>query len=180
MGDRGKMPVNAMKRLTVIVPAEDTDLLLRRLMHLGCTELTERPAGEEALSHAVAPVTDKEEITARLDRVRHVLPVLAERRHKHRHVRAEIDYNSFLLSKSAERAEKTVTEAEKILEFTLGMEGSASPYANILAVKEGLRAPLELIMPVYPARAVRYFLIVVVAGTIWPMSFKRLSALGRK
>ncbi|MBE6580142.1 MAG: hypothetical protein E7650_00820 [Ruminococcaceae bacterium] len=112
------MPVNAMKRLTVIVPAEDTDLLLRRLMHLGCTELTERPTGEGELSHAVAPVTDKEEITARLDRVRHVLPVLAERRHKHRHVRAEIDYSSFLCSKSAERAEKTVTETEKILEFT--------------------------------------------------------------
>ena len=53
-------------------------------------------------------------------------------------------------------------------------------FVLVLAVKEGLRAPLELIMPVYPARAVRYFLIVVVAGTIWPMSFKRLSALGRK
>lgn len=52
--------------------------------------------------------------------------------------------------------------------------------ALVLAVKEGLRAPLELILPVYPARAVRYFLIVVMAGAIWPMSFKRLSKLGTK
>lgn len=50
----------------------------------------------------------------------------------------------------------------------------------VLAVKEGLREPLELILPAYPARAVRYFLIVVVAGCIWPMSFGYWSKLGRK
>ena len=50
----------------------------------------------------------------------------------------------------------------------------------VLAVKEGLRAPLELVLPVYHARAVRYFLIVVMAGAVWPMSFGRLSQLGRK
>lgn len=47
----------------------------------------------------------------------------------------------------------------------------------VLAVKEGLRAPLELILPVYPARAVRYFLIVLTAGVLWPMSFRKLSKL---
>ena len=50
----------------------------------------------------------------------------------------------------------------------------------VLAVKEGLRAPLELVLPVYPARAVRYGLIVIMAGIIWPMSFAKLSLLGRK
>ena len=50
----------------------------------------------------------------------------------------------------------------------------------VLAVKEGLRSPLEMLMPVYPARAVRYFLIVFTAGTLWPMSFGKLSRLGRK
>ena len=50
----------------------------------------------------------------------------------------------------------------------------------VLEVKEGLRAPLELILPVYPARAVRYFLIVIVAGAVWPLSFARLSKLGVK
>ena len=50
----------------------------------------------------------------------------------------------------------------------------------VLAVKEGMRAPLEMVLPVYPARAVRYFLIVVTAGALWPLSFKKLSALGNK
>ena len=50
----------------------------------------------------------------------------------------------------------------------------------VLAVKEGLRAPLELLLPVYPARAVRYFLVVITAGVLWPMSFKYFSRLGVK
>lgn len=50
----------------------------------------------------------------------------------------------------------------------------------VLAVKEGMRAPLELLLPVYPARAVRYFLIVITAGILWPLSFKKLSCLGCK
>ena len=50
----------------------------------------------------------------------------------------------------------------------------------VLLVKEGLRAPLELVLSVYPARAVRYFLIVLVAGSIWPMSFRWFSKLGVK
>ena len=50
----------------------------------------------------------------------------------------------------------------------------------VQAVKEGLRVPLELLLPVYPARAVRYFLIVITAGTLWPMTFKHLSKLGVK
>ena len=50
----------------------------------------------------------------------------------------------------------------------------------VLAVKEGLRAPLEMVLPVYPARAVRYFLIVLTAGVIWPLSFQYLSKIGVK
>lgn len=50
----------------------------------------------------------------------------------------------------------------------------------VLIVKEGLRAPLEaLFSDPYPARMVRYFLIVVVAGLIWPMSFRFFYRLGR-
>ena len=50
----------------------------------------------------------------------------------------------------------------------------------VLLVKEGLRAPLEwLLGDPLPARAVRYFLIVVVAGFLWPMSFRWFSKLGR-
>lgn len=50
----------------------------------------------------------------------------------------------------------------------------------VLLVKEGLRMPLELVLPVYPARAVRYFLIVVMAGLVWPMTFRWFAKLGAK
>ena len=50
----------------------------------------------------------------------------------------------------------------------------------VLLVKEGLRTPLELVLPVYPARAVRYFLIVVMAGLVWPMTFRWFAKLGAK
>ena len=50
----------------------------------------------------------------------------------------------------------------------------------VLAVKEGLRTPLELLLPVYPARALRYFLVVMTAGILWPLSFKYFSKLGVK
>ena len=50
----------------------------------------------------------------------------------------------------------------------------------VLLVKEGLRAPLEAILPVLPARAFRYFLVVLTAGLIWPMTFEKFSKLGRK
>ncbi len=50
----------------------------------------------------------------------------------------------------------------------------------VLLVKEGLRSPLEAILPIYPARAVRYFLIVITAGFLWPMTFKTFSRMGKK
>ncbi len=56
----------------------------------------------------------------------------------------------------------------------------------VLAIKEGLRAPLEFICggEIYVARAVRYFLIVGFAGALWPATFKyfarlRIGALDR-
>lgn len=51
----------------------------------------------------------------------------------------------------------------------------------VLAVKEGLRAPLEALLgDPLPARALRYFLIVVTAGLIWPLSFRFFAKPGRK
>ncbi len=50
----------------------------------------------------------------------------------------------------------------------------------VLAVKSGLKAPLEALFGLYPGRAVRYFLIVVVAGILWPLSFRWFSKLGKK
>lgn len=62
----------------------------------------------------------------------------------------------------------------QILKAVLGL-------AVVLAVKEGMRTPLEAVFAdPLPARAVRYFLIVVTAGVVWPLSFRFFSKLGRK
>jgi undecaprenyl-diphosphatase len=53
-------------------------------------------------------------------------------------------------------------------------------FGLVLAVKEGLRSPLEALFgDPYSARLVRYFLIVIAAGLLWPMSFRFLGRLGR-
>jgi undecaprenyl-diphosphatase len=61
----------------------------------------------------------------------------------------------------------------QLLKVVLGL-------ALVLLVKEGLRSPLEAIFGnPYPARAVRYFLIVVVAGVFWPVTFRWFYTLGK-
>ena len=62
---------------------------------------------------------------------------------------------------------------DQILKIVLGL-------ALVLAVKEGLRSPLEGVFGTYPGRAVRYFLIVLTAGLLWPMTFRWFSKAGVK
>jgi len=50
----------------------------------------------------------------------------------------------------------------------------------VLAVKNGLKAPLEAVFGELAGRAVRYCLIVIVAGVVWPLSFKWFAKLGEK
>lgn len=51
----------------------------------------------------------------------------------------------------------------------------------VFAIKEGLRAPLDMLFGGHTiARLTRYFLMVVVAGGVWPISFKWFSKLGKK
>ena len=53
--------------------------------------------------------------------------------------------------------------------------------ALVLAAKELLRFPLDAILDADTwARLIRYFLIVIVGGILWPMTFPRLSRLGQK
>ena len=52
--------------------------------------------------------------------------------------------------------------------------------ALVLLVKNGLRTPLDAIFGSLPGRSVRYFLTVVVAGVVWPISFQWLGKLGNK
>ena len=61
----------------------------------------------------------------------------------------------------------------QILKVVLG-------FATVIAIKEGLRSPLEALVPVYAARSVRYFLVVIWAGVLWPMTFRYFAKLGVK
>jgi hypothetical protein len=53
-------------------------------------------------------------------------------------------------------------------------------FALVLAVKSGLKAPINALIGEEIGAAVRYFLIVVVAGIVWPLSFKFFKGLGNK
>ena len=53
-------------------------------------------------------------------------------------------------------------------------------FAIVLGIKAGLKPLLESVLPVMPARSVRYFLMVVFAACIWPLTFPRLSKIGQK
>ncbi len=53
-------------------------------------------------------------------------------------------------------------------------------FGLVLAVKSGLKAPINSLVGAEIGSAVRYFLIVIVAGILWPLSFKFFKALGNK
>ena len=50
----------------------------------------------------------------------------------------------------------------------------------VLAVKSGLKTPLNFVFGEAVGRAARYFLIVIVAGAVWPLSFRFFAKLGNK
>ena len=50
----------------------------------------------------------------------------------------------------------------------------------VLAVKSGLKSPLEACFGALIGRAIRYFLIVIVAGMVWPLTFQWFAKLGIK
>lgn len=50
----------------------------------------------------------------------------------------------------------------------------------VLAVKSGLKTPLNMLLGESIGRAVRYFLIVIVAGIVWPLTFRWFGKFGTK
>ena len=52
--------------------------------------------------------------------------------------------------------------------------------ALLVAVKSGLKPPLVALLGAGVGGAVRYFLMVLVAGTVWPMTFRFFGRMGRK
>ena len=62
----------------------------------------------------------------------------------------------------------------QILKFVIGV-------IPLLLIKSGLKAPLYAIFDgSYLADGVRYLLIVLFAGCIWPLTFKWFAKLGKK
>ena len=53
-------------------------------------------------------------------------------------------------------------------------------FALVLIVKSGFKTPLEAVFGALIGRGVRYFLIVIVAGVVWPLTFKWFAKLGPK
>ena len=60
----------------------------------------------------------------------------------------------------------------QILKVVLGL-------TLIIGVRVGLKAPLQAIMPEFPAAAVRYFFMVFFAGAVWPLTFPWFRKLGK-
>ena len=52
--------------------------------------------------------------------------------------------------------------------------------ALVMAVRSGLKVPLNALFGEFIGRAVRYFLIVIVAGILWPLSFRLFTKIGTK
>ena len=80
-----------------------------------------------------------------------------------------------------------VYKADKKLNFTTEAPFSAQVLkvllglVLVLAVKEGLKLPLDLILKGHMAgRAIRYCAVVITAGILWPLAFPWLCNLGKK
>lgn len=48
----------------------------------------------------------------------------------------------------------------------------------VLVIKSGLKIPLNLLLGEFAGRAVRYMLVVIVAGILWPLTFSFFGKLG--
>ena len=48
----------------------------------------------------------------------------------------------------------------------------------IVGVRAGLKPPLQAVMPEFPATAVRYFIMVLFAGAVWPLTFPWFAKMG--
>ena len=52
--------------------------------------------------------------------------------------------------------------------------------ALVLVIKSGMKEPLNAMLGESAGRAVRYFLIVIAAGILWPLTFRWFAKLGNK
>ncbi len=77
----------------------------------------------------------------------------------------------YYVDKKYIRFETNASWYGQTMKFVLGLGG-------VLAIKAGLKSPLLFIFGnEYLARGVRYFLIVIFAGLVWPLTFKFFSRI---
>ena len=77
----------------------------------------------------------------------------------------------YVLDRKVIRFETSARWYAQVIKLVLGLGG-------VLIIKSGLSAPLTALFGnEFVARSVRYFLIVMFAGTVWPLTFKWFSEL---
>lgn len=113
-------------------------------------------------------------------------------------------FGNFPKDTTPENIESGITNASKMLGCTLAIfltyetdirftrfETSASPLGQILkitlglliliGIKSGLKQPLYMLFDSdFLADGIRYFIIVLFAGVLWPLTFKWFSKIGKK
>ncbi len=106
-----------MEKLTVVVPRENTDALMRRLMRLRAVSLTDATAREEqsAISHVQSDESAAAERAARVDAVLPVLQKRSTRKFSLFPAPHKCSYAEFRAGEQYTLAWKIVTEAEKLL-----------------------------------------------------------------
>ena len=80
---------------------------------------------------------------------------------------------SFFVEDRYVRFDEKATWQGQIIKLAVG-------FAIVLGIKAGFKPVLEAFLPAMPARAVRYFIMVIFAACIWPLSFKKLANIGKK
>ena len=105
-----------MERLTAILPKENADALLRRLMRLRCVSLTKEELQDTDLTPAdsAAAITSATERAARVDKILPTLQKYSRRKKPLFSAQTPCDFASFSSSGEEERAEKTIAETERI------------------------------------------------------------------
>lgn len=142
------MPVSNMKKLTAFVFRDDSDRLVRRLMHLRCVQV--RSLDAERSAQKLARVDcDGELISARkkLAAVDAVLPVLSRystRKMRFRRRVHEVDQQEFAGDGRAAHAWETVERAGALQETLAGLEAER---VRLTALSESLQPWLEYDVP---------------------------------
>ncbi|MBR2312410.1 MAG: V-type ATP synthase subunit I [Clostridia bacterium] len=117
------MSVSKMEKLTVILPHDEIDAVLRRLMRLGTVSLSREEAGECTAADLEPGAVAK--AAAQVARIDAVLPLLTKRSRRKKPLFSTpvpFDPVEFKQSGDEEKAWKTIFEVEKVTERTAALK----------------------------------------------------------